>query len=416
MCHDHSDFASCFSRQGCDSPAAWKAALRLQRSDVIASNDYGLPIAEAGFSVTMRAGMSESIGILTGGGDCPGLNAVIRAVVKAAAKRGWETLGIYDGFEGLLEPVRYRKLNYREMDGLLLVGGTILGATNKGRFAAKTGHGEVRKVPDAVITQAKQNFAILGLRALVVVGGDGSLTIAQQLFEHGVPLVGVPKTIDNDLEATVMTFGFDSAVACATDALDRLRTTAESHNRVMVLEVMGRYAGWIALHSGIAGGGDVILIPEIPFHFDRVCAKVREREQEGKRFTLVVVAEGAREEGKGYVTAGENGADREARLGGVGAMVAAEIEKRTSKETRVCVLGHLQRGGGPTTFDRLLCTRFGARAVQLIADQMYGHMVALRPPDTVPVKITEAVGRLRTVPINGDLVQTARALGISLGD
>jgi 6-phosphofructokinase 1 len=360
--------------------------------------------------------MSERIGILTGGGDCPGLNAVIRAVVKAAAKRGWETLGIYDGFEGLLEPVRYQKLDYHEMDGLLFVGGTILGATNKGRFAAKTGHGQVRKVPAEILARAKQTFEKLGLRALVVVGGDGSLTIAQQLFEAGVPLVGVPKTIDNDLEATVLTFGFDSAVACATDALDRLRTTAESHNRVMVLEVMGRYAGWIALHSGIAGGGDVILIPEIPFQYDRVCGKVLEREQQGKKFTLVVVAEGARERGQGFVTAGDSGGDREARLGGIGTMVATEIEKRTGRETRVCVLGHLQRGGGPTTFDRLLCTRFGARAVQLIADAMYGHMVALKPPDTVPVRITDAIGRLRTVPLDGDMIQTARALGISLGD
>ena len=207
--------------------------------------------------------MSERIGILTGGGDCPGLNAVIRAVVKAAAKRGWEAIGFLDGYEGLLD-LRYRCLDYHAMDGLLHLGGTILGATNKGRFAAKTGHGEVRKIPEAILERTKHNIAQLGLRALVCVGGDGSLTIAQQLFEHGVPVVGVPKTIDNDLEATVITFGFDSAVACATDALDRLRTTAESHNRVLVLEVMGRYAGWIASHAGIAGGGDVILIPEIP--------------------------------------------------------------------------------------------------------------------------------------------------------
>lgn len=358
--------------------------------------------------------MGERIGILTGGGDCPGLNAVIRAVVKAAAKRGWETIGFLDGYEGLLD-LRYRALNYHDMDGLLHLGGTILGATNKGRFAAKTGHGEVRKVPDAICAQSKRHFGQLGLRALVCVGGDGSLTIAQQLFESGLPLVGVPKTIDNDLEATVMTFGFDSAVACATDALDRLRTTAESHNRVLVLEVMGRYAGWIAAHAGIAGGGDVILIPEIPFRYDSVCAKIAAREDEGKKFTLIVVAEGAREQGTGFVGV-SGGADREARLGGIGALVAAEVEKRTGKETRVCVLGHLQRGGGPTTFDRLLCTRFGARAVQLIADGMYGYMVALRPPDTVAVKITEAIGRLRTVPLDGDIVQTARALGISFGD
>ncbi|MEW6156991.1 MAG: ATP-dependent 6-phosphofructokinase [Verrucomicrobiota bacterium] len=360
--------------------------------------------------------MTERIGIVTGGGDCPGLNAVIRAVVKSASKRDWETIGILGGFEGLLAPVRYRTLDYREMDGLLHIGGTILGTTNKGRFAAKAGRGEVRRIPLEVLAQAKQNIADLGLRALVCVGGDGSLTIAQQLFEYGVPVVGVPKTIDNDLEATVITFGFDSAVACATDALDRLRTTAQSHNRVMVLEVMGRHAGWIAAHSGIAGGGDVILIPEIPFRYDKVCEKIAQREAEGKHFTLVVVAEGAREEGGDLTLKGASSTHGEIKLGGIGEIVAREIEKRTGKETRVCVLGHLQRGGGPTTFDRLLCTRFGVRAVQLVAEEQYGYMVALRPPDTVAVKITDAVGRLRTVPLEGDIVQTARALGISFGD
>jgi 6-phosphofructokinase 1 len=360
--------------------------------------------------------MRERIGILTGGGDCPGLNTVIRAVVKCASKRGWDTIGFLDGFEGLLDPLRYRPLDYKEMDALLFVGGTVLGTSNKGRFAAKTGHGECNRIPREILDQAKANIQKLDLRALVVVGGDGSLSTAQQLFEHGVPIVGVPKTIDNDLEATTLTFGFDSAVACATDALDRLRTTAQSHDRVMVLELMGRYTGWIAVTAGISGGGDVILIPEIPFRYESVCAKVAEREREGKHFTLIVVAEGAREYGKDYVTAGDAGANREARLGGIGAVVAAEIQKRTGKETRICVLGHLQRGGAPTSFDRLLCTRFGARAVQLIAEHQYGYMVALRPPDTAAVRLSEAVGRLRSVPPNGDIVQTARALGISFGD
>jgi ATP-dependent phosphofructokinase / diphosphate-dependent phosphofructokinase len=359
--------------------------------------------------------MRERIGILTGGGDCPGLNAVIRAVVKSASKRGWDAIGFIHGFEGLLD-AGHRPLNYKEMDALLFVGGTVLGTTNKGRFAAKTGHGEVRTVPREILDQAKAKFQELGLRALVVVGGDGSLSIAQQLFERGVPVVGVPKTIDNDLEATLVTFGFDSAVACATDALDRLRTTAQSHDRVMVLEVMGRYTGWIAAHSGIAGGGDVILIPEIPFRYESICAKVSAREREGKHFTLVVVAEGAREQGKDYVTAGAEEKNRETRLGGIGAVVAAEIQERTGKETRVCVLGHLQRGGAPTTTDRLLCTRFGAKAVQLIAEKKYGQMVALRGADTTAVKISEAVGHLRTVPVDGDIVQTARSLGISFGD
>jgi len=360
--------------------------------------------------------MSERIGILTGGGDCPGLNAVIRAVGKSASKRGWETLGFLGGFEGLLDPVQFRVLDYKAMDGLLLRGGTILGTSNKGHFAAKTGHGEVGQIPSDILATTKRNFDILGLRALVVVGGDGTLTIAQQLFETGIPIVAVPKTIDNDLDATAFTFGFDSAVACATDALDRLHTTAESHNRVMVLEVMGRYAGWIATHSGIAGGGDVILIPEIPFRYESICAKIAEREAVNKHFTLVVVAEGAREQGKEFVTAGPQEKNREARLGGIGLMVALEIEKRAHKETRLCVLGHLQRGGGPTTFDRLLCTCFGARAVELIAQEQYGYMVASRPPNTVAVKITDAIGRLRTVPVDGDIVQTARALGISFGD
>lgn len=360
--------------------------------------------------------MNTRIGILTGGGDCPGLNAVIRAVVKAAAKRGWETLGFRHGFEGLLDPVQSVKLDYHQMDALLHMGGTMLGTTNRGRFAAKTGHGEVQQVPPEILAEARATVERLGLKALVVVGGDGSLTIAWQLFQHGVPIVGVPKTIDNDIAATEMTFGFDSAVACATEALDRLRTTAESHNRVMVMEVMGRYAGWIAVHAGISGGGDVVLIPEIPFRFESIAAKVREREASGKHYTLIVAAEGARAVGGEFVTAGESGADREARLGGIGAVVAREIQARTGKEARVCVLGHLQRGGGPTSFDRMLCTRFGAKAVQLIAEEQYGHMVALRPPDTVPVPIPDAIGRLRTVPPEGDMVATGRALGISFGD
>ncbi len=360
--------------------------------------------------------MKTRIGILTGGGDCPGLNAVIRAVVKSATKRGWETLGVLGGFDGLLLPTRTRALDYHEMDGLLYLGGTVLGASNKGRFSGKSGHGETRQIDPAVLADARTGMESLGLRALVVVGGDGSLTIAQQCFEAGIPVVGVPKTIDNDIEGTVVTFGFDSAVSLATDALDRLRTTAQSHERVMVCEVMGRYAGWIAAHSGIAGGADVILIPEIPFSYESVCRVVTDREAQGKRFTLVVVAEGAREAGRDFVTLGDTGAIREARLGGIAAVVASEIAKRTGKETRVCVLGHLQRGGAPTTFDRLLCTRFGAGAVRLIAEEKYGFMVANRPPHTSAIPIKEAIGRLRTVPPDCDIVCTARDLGISFGD
>ena len=360
--------------------------------------------------------MKTRIGILTGGGDCPGLNTVIRAVVKSATKRDWETLGILGGFEGLLQPTRTRVLDYHEMDGLLFLGGTVLGTSNKGAFSGKSGHGETRRIDPAVLAAARAGVESLGLRALIVVGGDGSLTIAQQCFEAGIPVVGVPKTIDNDIAGTVITFGFDSAVSFATEALDRLRTTAQSHERVMVVEMMGRYAGWIAAHAGIAGGADVILIPELPFSLESVCRVVTDREAQGKRFTLVVVAEGAREAGRDFITLGDTGAIREARLGGIGAAVAEQIGQRTGKETRVCVLGHLQRGGAPTTFDRLLCTRFGAGAVRLVAEGKYGYMVAHRPPATEAILLTEAIGHLRTVPPDGDIIRTARDLGIGFGD
>ncbi len=360
--------------------------------------------------------MTKRIGVVTGGGDCPGLNAVIRAVAKAAAQRGWETLGILGGYEGLLEPRRTRPLDYRSLDGLLVRGGTILGTANRGKFSAKVGHGETRGLPTELLDATKRGMEELGLSALVSIGGDGSLSIAQQLYEHGIPIVGVPKTIDNDLKGTLWTFGFDSAVACATDALDRLHTTAESHNRVMVLELMGRYAGWIALFAGIAGGADVILIPEIPFNYEGICSKVKAREAQGKRFTLVAVAEGAREKDADFVTSADPEANREARLGGIGGVVASEIQKRTGKETRACVLGHLQRGGTPTTFDRALCSMFGAVAVELIAAGEFGKMVAFTGQQVAAVDIAEAVGGLKTVTLDGGLVRTARALGICLGD
>lgn len=360
--------------------------------------------------------MNQRIGIVTGGGDCPGLNTVIRAVAKSAAKRGWEALGILGGYEGLLEPQQTRTLHYKDLDGLINRGGTVLGTANRGRFSAKVGHGENRRLPKELLDDTRRGMDALGLLALVSIGGDGSLSIAQQMHEHGIPIVGVPKTIDNDLEGTLMTFGFDSAVACATDALDRLHTTAESHNRVLVLEVMGRYAGWIALYAGVAGGADVILIPEIPFHYDSICAKIREREAQGKRFTLVVVAEGAREKDADFVTSSSQETNREARLGGIGAVVTAEIEKRTGKESRNCVLGHLQRGGTPTTFDRVLCCTFGAHAVELIAAGEFGSMVAFQGSQIGSVPIAEAVGRLKTVKPDGNLIRTARALGVSMGD
>ena len=359
---------------------------------------------------------NKRIGVVTGGGDCPGLNTVIRAVAKAAAQRGWETLGFFGGYEGLLEPRRFVNLDYNAISGLLLRGGTILGTANRGKFAAKTGHGESRGLQKELLDETKHGFEAMGLSGLVAIGGDGSLSIAQQLFEHGLPIVGVPKTIDNDLEGTVFTFGFDSAVACATDALDRLHTTAESHNRVMVLEVMGRYAGWIALMAGVAGGADVILIPEVPFRYECICAKVRDREKQGKNFTLIVVAEGAREKDGEFVTSGAQEADREARLGGIGAVVAARVEKEIGREARTCVLGHLQRGGSPTSFDRTLCSIFGAHAVELIAAGDFGKMVAWHGSHVTAIKISDAVGRLKTVRPDGTVIRTAQALGISLGN
>ena len=295
-------------------------------------------------------------------------------------------------------------------------GGTILGTASRGKFSAKVGHGENRALPKELLKGVKAGMDALGLVALVSIGGDGSLSIAEQLFEYGIPIVGVPKTIDNDLEGTLFTFGFDSAVACATDALDRLHTTAESHNRVMVLEVMGRYAGWIALFAGVAGGADVILIPEIPFSYESVCNKIQDRENIGKKFTIVIVAEGAREKDGRFITSGVHTKTGEARLGGIGAVVSAEIEKRSGKESRVCVLGHLQRGGSPTTFDRALCSIFGATAVELIAAGEFGKMVAFTGPQVGSIKISDAIGKIKTVRPDGNLVRTARALGICFGD
>jgi 6-phosphofructokinase 1 len=360
--------------------------------------------------------MGKRIGVVTGGGDCPGLNAVIRAVAKASAKRGWECIGILGGYEGLLEPQRTIPLDYHTLSGLLPRGGTILGTANRGKFSAKVGHGESRALPKELLEGVKAGMDALGLFALVSIGGDGSLSIAQQLFEYGIPVVGVPKTIDNDLEGTLFTFGFDSAVSCATDALDRLHTTAESHNRVMVLEVMGRYAGWIALYAGVAGGADVILIPEIPFSYESICAKIQERENLGKKFTIIVVAEGAREKDGEFVTSATHTKMGEARLGGIGAIVSAEVEKCTGKESRVCVLGHLQRGGSPTTFDRALCSMFGASVVELVAAGEFGKMVAFTGAQGGAIRMSDAIGKLKAVRPEGNLVRAARALGICLGD
>jgi 6-phosphofructokinase 1 len=360
-----------------------------------------------------------TIGILTGGGDSPGLNAVIRAVTKSAHRLGYECVGFLRGYEGLADPVRYMPLTPQNTGGILLQGGTILGSTNKGRFAALVGEGDRVRIDPGLLAQAGETLRRLGVCGLVCVGGDGSLAIAQQLHEHGIPVVGVPKTIDNDLGCTAFTFGFDSAIACATDALDRLHTTAASHERIMVLEVMGRHAGWIALHAGIAGGGDVILLPEIAWTFERVCEKVLQREAEGKHFTLIVAAEGAHLPDGGLVHSGSDGTEdgkRQVRLGGIGERIAGEVAARLGREVRTVALGHLQRGGNPTAFDRVLATEFGAHAVRLIHHGQFGHMVCYRPPNIESVPIAEAVASLSRVDPASSAVQAARALGISFGD
>ncbi|MCA9231199.1 MAG: 6-phosphofructokinase [Planctomycetales bacterium] len=356
----------------------------------------------------------KRIGILTSGGDCPGLNAVIRGAVKTSSQLGYECVGFLKGYEGLYDPVRYINLTQKNTTGILNQGGTILGSTNKGRFAATVGVADRVELDPELLEGVKTTVDQLGIEGLVCVGGDGSLAVAQQFHEFGIPVVGVPKTIDNDLSATAFTFGFDSAIDCATNALDRLHTTAASHERIMVLEVMGRHAGWIALHAGIAGGGDVILIPEISWTFEDVCHKILDRESKGKRFTLVVVAEGAELPDGGLVSEDRQGA--QARLGGIGQIVAAEIERRLLKETRTAVLGHLQRGGAPTTFDRVLATQYGAHAVRLIVEGRFGDMVCYHPPEVGSVPIIEAVNKLRQVDPNGSAVQAARALGVSFGD
>jgi len=369
----------------------------------------------------MEQPVIRRIAVSTGGGDAPGLNAVIRAVVLSALRLGWTCIGIRDGYNGLLTPDAYPDggvvpLGRNAVSGIAHTGGTILGTTNRGNpFAFPVprpdgGHTEVDRGDELV-----RAFARLEVDALISAGGDGSLGIAAELARRGVRVVGVPKTIDNDLDRTLVTFGFDTAVSYATEALDRLHTTAESHRRIMVVEVMGRYAGWIALHAGVAGNAHAILIPEIPYDIEKVAAHVAERTRQRRTYNIVVVAEGARPVG-GDVTVAGKAVGQAEKLGGVGEKVARELGALTGREARTVVLGHLLRGGSPTSFDRLMALRFGAAAVRALHQGYSSIMVSLQPPNVLYVPLTEAIRRMKTVPPESDTISTARELGICFGD
>jgi len=360
----------------------------------------------------------KKIVISTGGGDAPGLNAVIYSVVHSCYRKGWEVYGSRNGYGGFLDIDEMVRLFPRDVEGIYSTGGTILGSTNKGNPFSRpvenlAGEIQIVDVSDKIL----RNFNRMGFDCHIAIGGDGSLDIAHRFALKGMPVIGVPKTIDNDLEKTNRTFGFDTAVSTATEALDKLHSTAKSHNRVMVVEVMGRDSGWIALYSGISGGADVILIPEIPFDIQEVCDKISDNELHDKQYSIVVAAEGAvTKDGQNFNKGkGELGRD-EVILGGVGEWVAAEIRNRTEKDTRSLVLGHLQRGGSPTTFDRLLALRFGAAAVRFVEGKVFDHMVALIDSQMVAVPIAEAIEMRKKVDLNSDKVMTARDIGICLGD
>jgi len=357
------------------------------------------------------------IAISTGGGDAPGLNAVIRAAVLSAINRGWEVLGIKRGFAGLMGEDEVIPLTKQSVRGIAHLGGTILRTTNHGnpfhypRKRADGTFGEEDRSNELIA-----NAKALGIDAMISIGGDGSLAIAQRLCDKGVNIVGVPKTIDNDVSGTITTFGFDTAVNTALEAIDKLHTTAESHDRVMVMEVMGRDTGFIALHSGLAGTADVILIPEIPYDIEKVCEKIRSRDRNGRFFSIVVVAEGAFPIGGKASIMGASLPGQAKRVGGIAEVIAQQIAERTGKETRSLVLGHLQRGGMPTGYDRLLATRFGGAAVKAIAEEKWGHMVALQSPHIVAIPIRDVLKEQKKVDPNHDVVETARATGISFGD
>lgn len=374
-------------------------------------------ICRAGHRGIPKMGTLGKIGLLNGGGDCPGLNAVTRAVVRTACFRyGGKVIGIFDGFDGLIWPEKSKELSPSQIRGILPRGGTVLGTTNRGNpFQYKVeedGKVVVRDFSDRVI----ENMKKMDLEALVVVGGDGTLGIAREFHRRGVPLVGVPKTIDNDLSATDVTFGFDTALHTATEAIDKIHTTAESHGRVMIIEVMGRDAGWIGLEAGVAGGADVILIPEIPFYVGRVCQQIDARKAAGSKFTMIVIAEGCKiQEDDPLWLAHKNDPQFAVKMN-IGNRLGALIARGRKEEVRVTVLGHLQRGGSPSPFDRLLSTRLGVAAVDLVAQKQFGRMVCLRGNDISSCTLDEAVGRMKTVPPGCDMVKAARAIGISFGN
>ena len=357
------------------------------------------------------------LALSTGGGDAPGLNAVLRTAVLSALDQGWDVIGIRRGFAGLLGDDQCIPLTRDSVRGIGHLGGTILRTTNRGNpfhYPVQRPDGSYVEVDrsDELLANARR----LGIDAVITIGGDGSLQIAQQLFEKGMRIVGVPKTIDNDVSGTITTFGFDTAVSTAIEAIDKLHTTAESHDRVIVMEVMGRHTGFIALHSGLAGTADVILLPEIPYDIGKVCEKITERDRAGRHFSIVVAAEGAFPRGGTEATLGESLPGQAKRVGGIADTIAREIQMITGKETRSLVLGHLQRGGQPTGYDRLLAARFGGAAVRAIADGRWGHMVALQSPHIVTIPISQALSEVKRVDPNHDTVLTARATGISFGD
>jgi 6-phosphofructokinase 1 len=357
------------------------------------------------------------IALSTGGGDAPGLNAVIRAAVLSARSRGWDVLGIKRGYSGLLGEDEVIPLTAESVAGIAGMGGTILRTTNRGSpfaYPVQNDDGTWTEIDRS--DELVENARNLGIEAIISIGGDGSLMIASQLAKKGMRIVSVPKTIDNDVACTITTFGFDTAVNTALEAIDRLNTTAESHDRVMVLEVMGRDAGFIALHAGVAGAADVILIPEIAWDLEHVCEKIMANDVSGRRFSIVVVAEGSKPKGGTNSIIGASLPGQDRRLGGIAERLGFEIQQQTGKETRSMVLGHLQRGGSPTGYDRLLATRFGAAAVQAIADKRWGHMVALQSPHLVTIPVEEVLKEVKRVDPSHDVVMAARMIGISFGD